>query len=86
MGKFLKSLIAVGVFWCIFWRRKLPLLIAPFCRRQGIPVCPIIETVVFLGRLQNTPLRGTGTIGIARRGWSWHGPSVSAHGLHGERM
>jgi len=37
-----------------FLGRKLPLMIASFFGETGI--CPIIETVVFLGR-QNIPLR-----------------------------
>jgi len=49
-----------------FLGRKLPLTIHHFWGKTGI--CPIIETVVFLGR-QNIPLRGHRNDGLLGGLW-----------------
>ena len=63
-----------------FLGRKLPLMIASFFwGKTGI--CPIIETVVFLG-CQNLPFRGHRDDGLLGEAWSPWPPSVSTTALH----
>ena len=49
LAKFLRSLIAIGEFWCISGKTVITYDCIFFGGGTGI-ICPIIETVVFLGR------------------------------------
>jgi len=51
-GKLVKSLIAIGEFWCMSWKKITTYDCIFLGEKQA---CTIIETVVFLGR-QNIPL------------------------------
>ena len=69
-GNFKKSLMAISEFWCISGKKIITYDCNSLWGKTG--VCPIIETVVFLGR-QNIPLRGHRDGGLLRS----HGPLAS---------